>query len=106
MSKKIVLLTETERATVAATMASVGRTLNGRVPDRIIKLHHRLTTLLQLPAWQCGDEQSGPPLSSDEINAVLKQLDAVEELYNGRVPAHVIDASLKLRRRLWSLAQS
>jgi hypothetical protein len=65
-------------------------------------MYHRLAVLLELYPPQ-GYEQSGSPLTKTEIDIVLEQLESAVKIFNGHVSAATTDASLKLRRALWSL---
>ena len=99
-------MTDAEQAILADMLASIEQVLIGRVPDRILKTLRRFALLMNLPApRQYGREtpRTSERMSEAEINIVLEWLHAILPIYNGRVSAPAIDASLKLDRELWDL---
>jgi hypothetical protein len=116
MWRKLKPLTETELAAVADMLAAVGQLLQSKrgVADSgaLIRLHHRLVLLLGLPmpapamptARELRDQRH-QFLSDAEIDAAQERLEAALNVYNnGRVRAEVLDAHLKLTRKLWPCA--
>jgi len=116
-------MTETEQIIVATQLAAIERILTGHVPDHVIKTLEQFKTKMNLPTpshkWWHIDPWTGyldskwdptretprasERLSEDEINIVLEWLDAIVPIYNGRVSAPALDASLKLHNQLWEL---
>jgi hypothetical protein len=94
-------MTEIEQNLAANLLGRIGDILAGRVPERVVKAHARLVTLLNLPSYKrrsppCASER----LSEDELQILVEWLDAAIEIYNGHTSAPAIDAHLKLDRLL------
>lgn len=114
-SRRITPMTEAEQIIVATQIATMRWIMIGRVPDHLIKSLDRMVGLMKLPkpARMVGHDHPWDPsreelraserLTEDEVNILTEWIDAISEIFNGRVPAAAIDAYLKFERELYGL---